>query len=265
MIKRLFPKKYKALNLCKSFHLNRLKHSPRFIPGLIKLEGMKITYADSLALYHGYQDIFIHNIYHFKTKKSNPIILDLGGYIGLSVLYFKKIYPESSIHVFEPDPYLFNILKQNLAQNQIKNVFSHNSGAGINEGIKLFFPEKGGGGSMYGPSLSKKIEVNMIKLSNFINSPIDFIKINVEGMEYDILTEIEPKLFLVGEIVLEYHNFNFLPQTLGNILILLAHNGFDYIIKEIPSHRNLFSSDLEGNNKKYNLVYAKNRKIKRTD
>jgi len=245
------------------YHLNRLRHIPRFIPGHIKLEGLKIQFTDSLTLYYGYHDIFINNIYHFNSEKKDPVIIDLGGYIGLSVLYFKNIYPESLIHVFEPDPDLFNILQKNLCNNRISKVFPHNSGAGLHEEIKKFYPEKSGGGNPYNPSGTERINVNIIKLSSFIDGPIDFIKMNVEGMEYDILLEIESKLFLVRELVLEYHNFSSLPQNMGNILNLLVRNGFNYIVRDIPSQRHSHPPALDKDFKKFNLIYAKNQRDRR--
>jgi FkbM family methyltransferase len=43
-----------------------------------------------------------------------PVIIDCGGNIGLSVLYFKYLFPNSVITVFEPSPPVFEILKENI-------------------------------------------------------------------------------------------------------------------------------------------------------
>jgi FkbM family methyltransferase len=42
----------------------------------------------------------------------SPYIIDAGANIGLSIIYFKKKYPNSKIVAFEPDKLIFNILKK---------------------------------------------------------------------------------------------------------------------------------------------------------
>ncbi len=44
-----------------------------------------------------------------------------------------------------------------------------------------------------------------VTLSSFINQPIDLIKIDIEWMELEVLQEIEKKLYLVKEIIIEFH------------------------------------------------------------
>lgn len=44
-----------------------------------------------------------------------PLILDLGGNIGLSALWFAKQFPKARIFVLEPDAGNVKLLKQNLA------------------------------------------------------------------------------------------------------------------------------------------------------
>ena len=51
-----------------------------------------------------YEDIFINRVYEFEASRPDPRIIDCGSNIGMSVLYFKHVYPEARIVGFEPDP-----------------------------------------------------------------------------------------------------------------------------------------------------------------
>src|SRR3954466_14635128 len=67
----------------------RARTSARHVPGTIELEGFTIHYVDLMSVFMEYKDIFGHAIYHFDSDKRYPRVIDGGGYIGMSVLYFK--------------------------------------------------------------------------------------------------------------------------------------------------------------------------------
>jgi FkbM family methyltransferase len=52
--------------------------------------------------------------------------LDCGANIGLATLFFKRLYPESEIHAFEPDPETFKMLRRNVEQNSLSYVYLYN-------------------------------------------------------------------------------------------------------------------------------------------
>src|SRR5205809_4352097 len=69
---------------------------------------------DALNFYILYKDIFVRKIYHFEPQRPDPLILDCGSNIGMSILYFKPAYPKSRVIGFEPDPSIFPYLKENV-------------------------------------------------------------------------------------------------------------------------------------------------------
>mgnify|MGYP001164398617 CR=1 FL=1 len=242
------------------YRLLSLKNKPRFTEGEIRLNGLSFYYADPLALFNGYRDIFIRQIYHFSPERPQPVILDLGGYIGMAAMYFKTCFPEARIVTFEPDPYIFGILKRNIEVNGFSDIKLINAGAGKREESALYYPDNAGGGSFYIKTENSEIDVKFIKLSGCISDKIDLLKLNIEGMEYEVLLEIEHKMGFINEIILEYHNFKDLPQSLGHILNCLDKNGFRYVVSEVPSVKTIFPSRLESRSKNFNLVYAKKKK-----
>jgi FkbM family methyltransferase len=54
------------------------------------------------------------------------VILDCGANIGMATLFFKWLYPNARIDAFEPDPKTFQLLENNVKQNHLTNVATHN-------------------------------------------------------------------------------------------------------------------------------------------
>jgi hypothetical protein len=79
----------------------------------------------------------------------------------------------------------------------------------------------------------KTIQVSAKRLSSFITGEVDFLKLDIEGMEGPVLEELEAtkKLSLIREMVIEvHHNLVESPGNLVRILHLLQNAGFNYHI-----------------------------------
>jgi FkbM family methyltransferase len=240
----------------KTSQLSKLQNMPRFKNGVFHSREFAIEYTDSLSFYHEYNDIFKNRIYHFSTTKKEPTIIDAGGYIGLSTLYFKSIYPDAKITIFEPDKKIFETLKKNIVKNNLSNITAVNLGLGSEEKKVRFYPDNADGGSIYGDT-NNFTEIELTKLSKYINKEIDLLKMNIEGAEWEAFEETKEKLNMINEIIFEYHAFSDLPQTLGKILQLLDENGFRYLVTDAISAKIPVPFKLQPNYKNFNLVYAK--------
>jgi FkbM family methyltransferase len=247
------------------FRYTYLKKLDRYKYGIFFFKNMKIEYVDSLSLYHEFKDIFENKIYHFESQTKTPFILDAGGYIGLSTLYFKYIYPDAKIITFEPDPSIFKVLKNNVEKNKLGSVTLVNAALGAKDGTMLFFADGADGGFCIDKDVLGKVNnkslVSVVQLSNYIDRPVDLLKMNIEGMEGDVFEEISHKLHLVKELIFEYHAFYNLPQSLGKILNLLDSKGFRYLITDATNAKIQVPFVLRKNYKCFNLVYAKNYKF----
>ena len=60
-----------------------------------------------------------------------------GANIGLSVLYFKRLFPACRIYAYEPDPYIFEILQRNVTEFHLTDVTL------VNEAVAEFSGELG--------------------------------------------------------------------------------------------------------------------------
>jgi FkbM family methyltransferase len=209
---------------------------PRHRPGKIQLNGLQINYTDILSLYMEYKDIFVHRIYHFEAKNTKPYIVDGGGCIGMSVLYFKSVYPDARIISFEPDGEIFNNLQTNVMANGFKNVELIQAGLAAEAGEVSFVSDGSDGGKICGGRESNTT-IRTVTLSDYLDSPVDFLKLNIEGQELPVLEEAAAsgRLRNVRELVLEYHGWEGGEQRLGPILMLLDREGFRYLIHDFDA------------------------------
>jgi FkbM family methyltransferase len=153
----------------------------------------------------------------------------------MSILYFKHIYPHSRVIGFEPDPLIFGMLKENVTRNKLQGITLVNAGLGAVEGTATFSQDGSAGGQLIRED--NGIDVNVDRLSTYLNEKIDFLKSNIEGEEFPVLQEsvAEGKLRNVNELVLEYHGWPNDEQRLGAILNLLDHQGFRYLVHDFDS------------------------------
>lgn len=185
------------------------------------------------------EEIFLNEIYSIdigKNRKEKVNILDVGAHIGLSTLYFKLQYPNSNIVCFEPNPFTFSLLKENIFTNSLKNVEIHNIAVAKNSFEKEFFIDSSGRNAFStgsfrkdawnGTQKSKSIKVKTEPLSKYIKNEIDLIKLDVEGVEREILKELEKQNCFknIRNMIIEYHPTN--GQRIKNILKILRRNSF---------------------------------------
>lgn len=130
----------------------------------------------------------------YSLIKPGMVVLDIGANIGETSMAFSKLAGENGkVISFEPDPQTFERLKKHLDLNGCANVIRVHKGLGQQE-AELFLEEgeHNSGGNRIAPgkqTQGKKIEVTT--LDRFIEennvAKVDFIKIDVEGYEYNVL------------------------------------------------------------------------------
>lgn len=159
-----------------------------------------------------FKEIFISNDYFFQTANNEPVIIDCGANIGMSVLFFKFIYPNCSIVAFEPNPEAFYLLKKNVEQNNLENVKLYNLALSDKEGEIDFFvgnneaillasviEERGG---------NKVFKIKSDKLSNYLDAKVDLIKMDIEGSENQVLNDLMATgtITIAENYIIEYHH-----------------------------------------------------------
>ena len=72
----------------------------------------------------------------------------------------------------------------------------------------------------------KIIEVETIRLRDYLIRKVDFLKIDIEGAENEVIEDIKDLLHHVERIFVEFHSFNNKEQMLPEILAILKNAGF---------------------------------------
>lgn len=88
------------------------------------------------------------------------------------------------------------------------------------------------GGHIVYEKAENTIEVQTLRLKDLLSEKIDFLKIDIEGPEYDILKDCGESLNNVENIFVEYHSFSEKPQMIGELLLILKKAGFKVYLKE---------------------------------
>jgi len=95
-----------------------------------------------------------------------------------------------------------------------------------------FYHEGADGGRIFPlpPSSSKDVfVVKSIQLDELIQEHVDFLKMDIEGAEVDVICSSE-KLVDVDQLLIEYHSFKDTEQDLGRLLEKLSSLNFRYYL-----------------------------------
>ena len=171
----------------------------------------------------------------FKTFNPRPRIIDAGAHIGVMTVHFKNQYPNARITSFEPNPNTFKHLVDNIEGNGFRDVEAVNAALSdtVGETILLGNPDEETRGnsiaSHWGRDISEKgaMRVKTLKLSDYLFEPIDFLKLDVEGVEMRVLEECGDKIRYVRELELEVHETIGCGFTAGDIMFFLVKHGFE--------------------------------------
>ncbi len=198
----------------------------------------KIRVPDALSFIWQFKEIFVDESYKFESKLTEPVIYDCGSNIGMSCIYFKKIFSGAKIKAFEADPKISRYLKENLNANGLNDVEVIDKAVWVNDGGVELNIEGADGSSIY--TEGKKQKVSSIRLKDLLDSEsrIDMLKMDIEGAENDVILDCGNSLKIVKNIFIEYHSFTNSQQKLSELLNVLEQNNFRYFIRN-DSSRNM--------------------------
>ncbi|MEZ4802519.1 MAG: FkbM family methyltransferase [Gelidibacter sp.] len=201
--------------------------------GIIVLYEKPFHYHHGRSFYDTYKEIFESRIYEFKTKSEKPLIIDCGANMGLSVLYFSKNYKNAEIIAFEPDLAVLECLNKNIHNQNLDNVILYDKAVWKDNADLKFLSDKGMGGRLSTDFIAQEPQiVQALRLKDFLNRPVDMLKLDIEGAEYIVMKDCENQLHNVKHIFVEYHSSIDEEQHLEDILSILKHKGFRYHLKQ---------------------------------
>ncbi len=205
----------------------RLRGMPRYQQTRTRVLGYDLTLVDTASFLSNFRAIFVEQMYQFHSVTDRPVILDCGANIGLSVLYFKRLYPRAIVTAFEPDPRIFAVLQSNIAHSGYSDIKLEMAAVWWCR-TEIEFAAEGADAGRIARSGDQwnRISVPTVRLRDHLNGPIDFLKLDIEGAETEVLSDCSDVIRNVKHIFVEYHSFERERQTLGRLLDTLAGAGF---------------------------------------
>ena len=220
--------------------LKRLRSLPRFTRDRTLIFERELNFVDCPTFLSSLKEIFIDEIYKFHSGKAIINIIDCGANIGLATLYFKKLFANAHIVAFEPDPNIFRVLEQNISSFGYQNVLLKNEAVSNSNSVISFHLEGGHSGMIVDHENAENvIQIKSKRLNDVLEQyqRITFLKMDIEGHEVNVITDIANSLHKVDYLFLEYHSFINSDQKLQQILAIITEAGFRYYIKEAFNKR----------------------------
>ncbi|MDB5272063.1 MAG: methyltransferase FkbM family [Chitinophagaceae bacterium] len=216
--------------------------SKRFSKKQVSFLGYSITVADPLSFVWQFKEIFADEIYYFESNKKNPLIYDCGSNIGMSCLYFKELFPGAVIKAFEADPAIAKLLDDNIKRNNLQQVDLIDKAVWIhNDGVEMASDGADGGSIMTGIN---KVNIPSVRLRDLLDkeNSIDFLKMDIEGAEIDVIQDCATVLSKIKNLFIEYHSYSQSGQDLHTLLSILHSNGFRYYTLPVNLRRKPFAN-----------------------
>ncbi|NEP44155.1 MAG: FkbM family methyltransferase [Okeania sp. SIO2H7] len=214
-------------------------------------------------------ELLTDGAYQFETKKERPSIIDCGSHVGLSIIYFKSKFSQAKIIGFEPDPANLYFLKKNLKKNGFEDVIIIPKALASVEKTVGFWRETMGistwGNSIAIPRELEEAEVVPVEtalLSSYLQDEVDFLKMDIEGAEEQVLQEAGERLTLVRQIELEFHGTTKTVEinNLDRIVALLEDKGFEVRVEFKDVSKIFLHGTEDTSNFHYAQVKAANKK-----
>lgn len=236
--------------------LRNAARAGRYQAGDIPLFGIDFSYVDAMSLIAGLREIYIDECYKFTARNQQPRIIDCGANVGLSVFYFKRLYPGANIRAFEADPTICEALRTNVKRAGYSDVEVCNCAVWISNEPVEFRKEGGFSGRVSMPGdVSGVTRVEGVRLRDCLAEPVDLLKIDIEGAENSVIVDCADQLRNVSALFVEYHSHQHTPQQLDEILRVLNHAKMRYFIKEafVPRHPFVSQNVMDGMDLQLNI------------
>lgn len=192
-------------------------------------------------LLHTYKESFFDESYtkgftHPLKLKENPIVVDVGANVGYFTLFMLSCYPKAKLYSYEPMPMNFKLLSKYRDENSSldMNIFNMAVSAEVKT-LTLHYDASDSfttAATLYAKDdQPDKIEVPTTTLEEIMTNnnldKIDFLKLDCEGSEYEILYDATTTILdRVNVIALETHVSDQSKHNTNDLNQFLKSRGF---------------------------------------
>lgn len=199
--------------------------------------------------------IFDEHLYKFSYPKQNPVIVDIGASVGLTTLYFKKIFPKAKVYAYEPYFPAYQALEENIRINDIQGgvkLFNSAVTRRVSSKKTLFVSSESSlMSSFYKNRIPKsnfnnikKVAVRTVSLKSVVQKvgTIDILKLNIEGEEYKLIPEIIKYSDSIHAFIIGFHR-------------IYGENPFKYL-NELSKKYEIGVKSLDSINEIYKFLFS---------
>ena len=183
--------------------------------------------------FHMIDEIWAFRKYDYFGYRVNPgdVVLDIGANIGTFSVYAARVCGASRVLSFEPFPDNYKMLTRNVEQNHLNMVTCVNQAVAGNRGprtLRLDSADSGSHSLVVGSS-EHNVQVECCTLEDvfqrFSLTKIDYLKMDCEGAEYEILENATSRIQQIGRISMETHTIS--DRKAEDLERLLRKHHFD--------------------------------------
>jgi FkbM family methyltransferase len=174
-------------------------------------------------------EIFVAQVYDsplpIETDSVKQIV-DLGANVGFSGIYLARRYPKAKIIAFEPHPLHAQLARRNLSLNGSQSLDLVCAAATARTG-EAFLTNEGICSTVLSQQLPGSVPIRLLDVFEYLNdTPIDLLKIDIEGGEFSLLEDHRFANLSAKIIVLEYHILSERPDACNWCKQKLAEFGY---------------------------------------
>jgi FkbM family methyltransferase len=185
-------------------------------------------------------EIWVDNVYTPSPRfriSDGWVVVDVGGHKGIFAVFAATSARSVKVYSFEASPENFACLSHNIAVNNVSSIKAFNVAVGGQDGEStLNLYEDNGQNTLLQRSHPDMHPISSIKVETWslatvlktVGSPVNLMKMDIEGMEYEALFSCPDEyLQRVERIALEYHDVLVrVPGTIHDLVEFLNARGF---------------------------------------
>lgn len=182
-------------------------------------------------------------------------ILDIGAFVGEKSILFSQKNTNNLVYSFEPNINIFNILNENISINNLTNISTLNIALGAENTIAYSgcnTPNNISGSIISKEKTDLKLVFNEVTINTLDNLykektfkyPVKFIKIDIEGFEYEVLKGAVQLIAEFKPIIVTEIDDKFLKNNHSSALETLQFIAqFGYQFKHLESNKSIDLND----------------------
>lgn len=177
-----------------------------------------VDFTNEEPIYMNYKEFFVEGIYNSLNIDNLNVVIDIGANVGLFTKYM--LYKNAKkVLCYEPNKSAFNCLSKNYQNNN--SVFLNNLAVSTNnDKLRLYLDVNNTLVSSAKRNTSDFYDVDSITLKQILTQnnleKVDLIKIDIEGMEYELIGHMEDDVFdKVNSFIIEYHDVESMDKSTG--------------------------------------------------